>query len=898
VPLALPRATYRIQLGPDFGFDAAGGVADYLCALGVSHLYLSPPFQAAPGSTHGYDIVDATRVSRERGGEDAFRRMTAALGTHGLGMVVDVVPNHMAAAPENRLWWDVLKNGESSRFSHFFDVDWAPPEPKLKSTVLLPVLEDHYGRVLESGLIRLDRCGGAFHVRYRDHHFPVAPRALPLLVGPAAERCGSRALSELSDALAALPEAPAADADGRAARDQLLRALEARLQEALSDPWTAECTDGVVQATEANPDALDELLELQCYRLAYWRAGAHELDYRRFFDIDSLVALRPEHEDVFLHSHALVLGWLRDGTADGVRVDHPDGLREPRLYLEQLRAAAPDAWIVAEKILGPDEALPPSWPVHGTTGYDFLNEVGGLFVDASAEEPLSKLYADLTGERASWRELVLASKRRVLADVLASDVERLTHLFVGVCEGRRRFRDYTRRELRDALMETAAHLPVYRAYVEERGPAGPLDRAVVESAVAGALHSRPDIDTELMAFLRRILLGEDEGGGPRESRLRLRFQQLTGAVTAKAVEDTAFYAWPRLAALNEVGGEPDRFGLTPAEFHARAAARQALRPHGMLALSTHDTKRSEDVRARLFLLTEVPERWEEAVRGWMSDGERRREGAPHPDRSMEYLLYQTLVGAHPLTPERARAYMEKASREAKVHTSWTDPDPEYDHALARFVEGLLADRAFREELEGFVQPLLDAGWVNALAQKLVQLTSPGVPDLYQGSELWDLSLVDPDNRRPVDFRTRMRLLDELGRGPGGEYAASSGAGCGGRIWGRRAEGLPKLWVVRQALALRLERPELFGAEGGYQPVVAEGPAADHAFAFARGGGAITVVPRLRVRLAAAGGWGDTVLRLPEGRWTDRLSGRSWSGGPVPIEGLLGEFPVALLSRDG
>ena len=896
-----PRATYRIQLSPDFGFAAAADLAGYLSRLGVSHLYASPYLQAAPGSRHGYDVVDHTRVNHELGGERGHEKLVGALAEKGLGQVLDVVPNHMAVGACNPLWWDVLENGPSSRWAHFFDVDWDPPEAKLRNVVLLPILEDHYGRVLEAGLIRLVLGEGRVTVRYRDHELPLAPRSLGSLLGPAAVGARSPELAFLARALGRLPDVPPADAPGRRERHEDLAVLSAQLRRLLmGDAALAAAVEAVVRRTESDPDALDEILDQQSYRMAYWRTGARELDYRRFFDVDSLVALAIEDDEVFQHTHQRVLAWLAEGVLDGVRIDHPDGLRRPGEYLERLRSRAPGAWIVVEKVLAPGEELPGGWPVQGTTGYDFMRDVTGLMVDPAGEEPLTRLYAEVTGETRSWGEIALEKKRLVLGKVLGSDLERLTHLLVSVCEGRRRYRDYTRPELRRALAELLVRFPVYRTYVSDEGPAEACDRAVIERATA-ALAADTALDPELIDFLGRVLLAEPEVNGPAERELRARLQQLSGPVMAKAVEDTAFYAWPRLLALNEVGGDPSRFGISPEDFHSRMAERQARWPQAMLSLSTHDTKRGEDGRARLCLLSEVPGRWAEAVRGWIGSNERWRGGPDLPDRSLEYLFYQTMVGAHPLSAERARGYMEKAAREARTHTSWTDPDEAYEAALLSFVDGVLRDPCFRRDLERFLAPLLEAGRVVALSQKLIQLTAPGVPDLYQGSELWDLSLVDPDNRRPVDFALRDRLLAGLESVAGAAAAGVPGeaavpAWCA-RLRERSAEGLPKLWLILRALALRAERPDAFGAGSGYRPLELEGAADRHALAFARGGEMVTVVPRLPLRLGEAGGWRDTTVALPPGRWSDRLSGRGWAGGRVALAELLAGFPVALLARE-
>ncbi|MGH9152851.1 MAG: malto-oligosyltrehalose synthase, partial [Acidimicrobiales bacterium] len=805
---AAPSSTYRVQLSPSFGFAAAAEVAGYLADLGVSHLYASPVLQAAAGSTHGYDVVDHRRVNAEMGGEAGHAALCDALAAAGLGQVLDVVPNHMAiAGAQNAWWWDVLEDGPASVYASYFDVDWDPPEAKLRHTVLLPVLGDHYGRVLEAGELRVERRGGAFVVCYHEHAFPVAPRTLDRLLLAAAEESGVPELESIGTALGRLPPATATDRESVRERHRDKEVLQSRLAALCEeDPAVASAVDARVEALNADHDALDALLDRQNYRLAYWRTAGRELDYRRFFDINTLVGVRVEDPQVFDDTHALVLEWLGKGVVDGLRIDHPDGLVDPEAYLRRLADTTGGAWVVVEKVLEPGERLRP-WPVAGTSGYEFLSRVGGLFVDPAGREPLLGLYAELTGRPTGFDEVVLAKKHVVLRDILAADLSRLTGLFVEVCERNRRYRDYTRHELHEALREVAACFPVYRAYV--RPAAGQVHRddvAAVEAAVAAASGRRPEIDPELFAFLADLLLlrhradsapGLPAPVGEAEAELVARFQQFTGPVMAKGVEDTAFYDYVPLVSLNEVGGSPAHWGTPVEEFHR--ACREALGdwPTSMLATSTHDTKRSEDVRARLHLLSEVPGAWAEAVRRWFAANTRHRSGIDRPDPNAEYLLYQTLVGAWPLSAERAAAYMEKASKEAKVHTSWIDPDPGYDAALRAFVEGVLGDEAFLADLAGFVEALVAPGRVNSLAQVLVKLTAPGVPDTYQGSELWDLSLVDPDNRRPVDYGVRRRLLGQLaGLGPEAVLA-------------RADEGLPKLTVVREALQLRRRRPGAF-----------------------------------------------------------------------------------------
>ena len=875
---ATPRATYRVQLGPGFTFDQAAAIAPYLAELGVSHAYFSPYLQAAPGSSHGYDVADPSGVNLELGGPEAHARLCAALGKAGLGQVLDIVPNHMAVVPENRWWWDVLENGPSSRYALYFDISWEPPERKLRNTILLPVLGDHYGRVLEGGELTLHRSGGEFEVRYFDHRFPIAPSTLSPVLAESARRSAVSELAVLAAAFADLPRLAPDEYEAALARHQRKEELKQRLAAVAEEPPVAAELDAVLAEVSADPDRLDALLEAQNYRLARWQVGDYELDYRRFFDVDTLVAIRMEDQRVFQDTHRLVLGWLAEGVLDGLRIDHPDGLRDPEGYFARLAGAAPGAWLVAEKILEPGERLPETWPVAGTTGYDFASNALQLLIDERGEAPLTSFYEEFASAGFDYGELVHACKHMVMREILATDLSRLAALLVRVCESTRRYRDYARVELLGALRELVACLPVYRTYVLP-GQVSEADRRHLAQARAEAGRRRPDLDPELLDFLLAVLLGEAGEGGARDE-LVARFQQTSGPVMAKGVEDTAFYRFNRLVALNEVGSDPGRFGLDPGRFHEAAAEQARAWPAAMLSTSTHDTKRSEDVRARLAVLSERPDQWIAAVRRWSGLNERHRRN-DLPDRNDEYLLYQTLVGAWPLELERAQAYLRKATREAKLHTSWTAPDQAYDEAVAGFVGGVLGDLGFTAELARFVEGIADAGWSNALALKLMKLTWPGVPDLYQGSELWDLSLVDPDNRRPVDYGLRRRLVAEV--------RAMSGA----EAWARRAEGLPKLLVVQRALQLRARRPELLGAGAAYQPLEVAGPAARHGFAYLRGGAAATLVTRFPATLA---GWGGTVLRLPPGTWRDELGGGEWKGGEIPVAEVLSSLPVALLVK--
>ena len=887
MPLSL-RATYRLQVHAGFDFDAVAALAPYLAELGVSHAYCSPYLQAAPGSTHGYDVVDHRRLNEELGGEAGYRRMVAALAEAGLSHIVDIVPNHMAVAGRhNAWWWDVLENGQSSRWAAAFDIDWTGPEERVRQRVLLPVLGDHYGRVLEAGELRLERQRASFVVRYHEHEAPISPRTLDELLAAAAETTGTDELASIAVALGRLPPATATDRASVEERHRDKEVLRARLERLLEEqPALAAAVDDQVAAVNSDWDGLDALLQRQNYRLAYWRVAGRELDYRRFFDIPELIALNMGDAEVFAETHELVLRLVKDGDVTGLRIDHPDGLLDPARYFRRLReAVGPDVYVVAEKILEAEERLPRGWQVAGTTGYDFLNRVAGLFVDPAGEEALTELYARFTGEERDFAQVAHEAKHLVTQETLAADVNRLTNLLLEVCDRHRRYRDYTRHELHEAVKEIAACFPVYRTYAVPGEQLSETDVAVVDQAVAVAAERRPDLAPDLLEFLRDVMLLRLPGD--LEDEVAVRFQQFTAPVTAKGVEDTAFYRHLRLVTLNEVGGDPARFGTSLESFHEHNAFIAGNWPATMLTTSTHDTKRSEDVRVRIALLSEMPEQWALAVRRWAAhnDRHRRGQGSDYPDRNTEYLLYQTVVGAWPLSVERAVAYVEKAIKEAKRHTSWITPNPEHEEAVLGFVADVMADEEFLAEVELFVRPVVEAGRVASLSQTVLKLSAPGVPDLYQGTELWDLSLVDPDNRRPVDFERRRALLARCPEmGPSEALAADD-------------QGVPKLWLIQRALDVRRRRPAAFVPGGGYRPLWAEGERAAHAVAYVRGEDVVVVAPRLALGLA--GDWGDTALALPPGTWIDELSrsGRTVTGdSPVLLSDLLSEFPVAVLGR--
>jgi (1->4)-alpha-D-glucan 1-alpha-D-glucosylmutase len=874
-----PVATYRLQLHKEFDFDKAAAIAGYLHKLGISHVYSSPYLQAAPGSKHGYDVVDHHRVNQELGGEEAHERFCKRLGESQLGQILDIVPNHMAiAGRHNRYWWDVLENGPSSLYAPYFDIDWLPVEEKLRNKVLVPILGDHYGRVLARHEISVRRHEGEFLIEYFDHRLPVAPRALPYILSNAANRINSDYLSFLSDALANLPSATETDRASVLARHrdkEVVRALLARF--CGESPSAAAAIDAELEELNRDIDSLDLFLERQNFRLSFWKTAGEELMYRRFFDVNTLVGLRMEDEAVFADTHSLIFDWIRRGVLDGIRIDHPDGLRNPAQYFQRLRAAV-DGWIVAEKIVEPGEPLRKSWPIAGTTGYDFLYYAGGIFIDPAGLQQITDFYERFTGESTSYEDMCREKKHMVMREILVSDVNRLVSLFVQVCESHRDHRDYTRTDISRTLREIIACFPVYRTYiVSGTGTIEPIDAHYINEAVERAKQNREELDQELFDFIRDVLLLKFPGA--IENEFIMRFQQFTGPAMAKGVEDTTFYCYNRLSSANEVGGDPGNPVVTVPQFHAYCAALQADWPETMLALSTHDTKRSEDVRTRIHLLTEIPDKWREAVERWAAMNSQFKTGE-YPDANTEYLIYQTMLGAWPISFDRLSAYMQKATREAKRMTSWINPNEQFDNALRQFLEKITSFDLFLSDLESFVKPLIEPGRISSLAQTLLKMTAPGVPDLYQGTELWDLSLVDPDNRRPVDYNLRNQLLSELPRLNAKE------------IWARQDEGLPKLWLIHQCLRVRREHPDAFCAAGSYKPLDAQGEKAAHIVAFLRGNAVAVVAQRLP--LTVNGNWRGTSIKLSRGQWRNVLTNETVSGGSIRISDLLAAFPVALL----
>ncbi len=779
-----PVCTYRIQLTEGFGFQQLAELMDYLSALGISHIYPSPYFQTMPGNPNPYAIVDAHAVNRELGGEEGHAVMVQALKRHALSQLLDIVPNHMATDPAGNRWWqDILRRGPDSPYAHYFDIDWEAPEARIHQRVLLPVLADQIGRIIDSGKLQIVRSDGTFSLSYGMTSFPVAPESLAPLLQEAAAAAQSEALALIADVL------------GASVPKHLHVLMEQLNQLTENEPDVADAIDQMVARHNVDPDRLDEFVQAQHYRLAWWRAGIHELNYRRFFNIDALVGLRVEDDDVFQDVHKRVLEWIEDGSVTALRVDHIDGLRDPEQYLRRLRQESPSAWIVVEKILAEPERLPESWPIAGTTGYDFLNRVAGLFVDPTGEQSLVTFYSEFTATDKDYSTWLRETKGLVLAEMFGGELNRLTHILYEICGRHRRYRDFTRHELHEALFNIINAFPVYRAYARpESGSVSDQDVTVTTQAIETAKRLQPNLDPRLFDFLRDILLLRIRGD--LEDDLVLRFQQVTGPVMAKGLEDTAFYCYNRLISLNEVGGSPDHFGCSPDDFHKRCVEIQQQWPQTLLATATHDTKRGEDARLRIGMLSEIPDKWAEAVRNWSVINEQYRQD-DLPERNAEYLFYQTLVGAWPLEVERAVAFMHKASREAKMHTSWIDPDPVYDQALRSFVEGSLSDEVFVNALTEFVQPLVQPARITSLAQTLLKLTAPGIPDIYQGCELWDHNLVDPDNRRPVDYALRRDLVAKTKKMPFQKSLRDFDS------------GMPKLMVIQRTLEYRKAHSDVF-----------------------------------------------------------------------------------------
>jgi len=960
VRAVIPRATYRLQLHGRFGFNHAAQLVPYLAGLGISHVYCSPYLKARPGSQHGYDIIDHDALNPEIGSREDFEAFVDALRANGMGQILDIVPNHMGVMGGDNVWWlDVLENGPASHYAGFFDIDWDPVSPALKGKVLVPVLGDHYGSLLERGEIKLayEPDAGSLNACYHEHRFPLDPREYPAILervpkAALGEAIPTRVLEEFASLVTAfrnLPGREEVDPGRRTERNRDKEVHKRRLAKLAAEcPPLRAAIEAAVRIVNGNRDepaafdALHALLEAQAYRLAYWRVASDEINYRRFFDINDLAALRMEDEIVFDATHRKVLELAVSGQVDGLRIDHPDGLYDPAQYFRRLQdryamalglvveeaADRPDRplYVVLEKITAAYERVPEGWHVHGTTGYRFMNLVNGLFIDGSARPLLDRTYRAFVPEAMAFEEIAYHSRRVIMRTALASELTVLANRLARLAQGNRRTRDFTLNTLRQALVEVVACFPVYRTYIGDKPSAD--DRRYIEWAVSRARRRSHAADATIFDFVLSSLLGEAPGGEGEQATQALafarKFQQFTAPVMAKGVEDTAAYVYNRLVSLNEVGGDPTSFGFTVSAFHGASQDRAAKWPHTMLTTCTHDSKRSEDVRARINALSELPAAWRLGLRRWSRLNRSRKrtvEGKSAPSRNDEYLLYQTLVGTWPLKSlsddvlaayrDRIQAYMIKAVREAKVESSWINPNAEYEGALAAFIDALLGrteGSLFRQDFVPFQRRVAWLGMLNSLSQTLIKLTSPGVPDIYQGNEVWDFSLVDPDNRRPVDYENRSLLLADMQ-----EFLASDGpgaairAGTDLRNW---EDGRPKLYLIWRALQLRREHSQLFTG-GDYAPLSAAGKRADNVVAYARRQGdmgAIVVAGRLFGRLAVEPGdlplgptvWGDTTVQtgfLPEGsRPLNVLTGRSVEvhDARMLVADVFADFPAALL----
>ena len=970
----IPVATYRLQFNRDFTFEQARELVPYLGDLGISHCYASPFLKARPGSMHGYDIIDHNAFNPEIGDSGDFDRFAAALRARSMGLILDVVPNHIGIGIHNPWWMDVLENGEASDFAEFFDIDWEPIQEALRGKVLLPVLEDHYGTVLEKGLLRLefDELRGEFSIVYHDHRFPIDPASYALVLGHDIERLEARfppeepiyadfrslvtGFEHLPGHRTTVPETCQARRRDKEVQKRLLARLcreNVEIRRFIAEKTVLfNGTPGEGQSYQL----LHDLIERQAFRLAYWRVASDEINYRRFFDINDLAALRMENRRVFEKTHRLVLDLIDAEKISGLRIDHPDGLYDPGLYYQWLNEAtrspaayptgpgdgatvasgdATGIYVVVEKILAVHERLRGTWPVHGTTGYEFGILAGGLFVDNRAEPEMTTIYARFIGRRLAFDELIYECKKLIVRGALSSEFNVLANELGRISQADWHTRDFTLNTIRDALGEIIACFPVYRTYVTAEGVADE-DRRYVEWATGQAEKRSRAADTSIFAFIRDVLLLSEQTGQEDAHRRKIlafamKFQQYTGPVMAKGLEDTSFYIYNRLLALNEVGGDPRRFGISVEAFHQANQKRAENWPGSMLGTSTHDSKRSEDVRARLAVLSEIPSAWGQRVRRWSMLNRSRKSRLGNetaPSRNDEYALYQTLLGAWPLEPldqaqlgvfaERIRNYAIKAVREAKDHSSWININEDYEKAITGFVDGILQggeSNRFLVDFLPFTRQVARFGLINSLSQLLLKLTAPGVPDIYQGDELWRFDLVDPDNRRPVDYAVRRGLLQEMAE----RFPAEGGNRLeeAVRLLVRIEDGRAKLFVIRQTLAFRNLQKSLFLA-GRYVPLAASGERSDHVVAFARLNGeeaCLVVVPRMTAQLLGFLSetlpvgeiWSETAITLPGTMSAKRfrnvftaeqVSAREGTDGPeLLVRDLLANFPVALLAME-
>lgn len=927
--LRIPDATYRIQFRPGFGFEALRRRLDYLKDLGISDIYASPVLRPRSGSQHGYDLVDPNEINPELGGREGLESLLAEVRQRGMGWLQDLVPNHMAFHKENWMLMDVLENGQASDFFGFFDVDWEHMYEGIRGRILAPFLGKFYGECLEAGEIRLEYREGGFGIHYHEQAYPVRIESYARIL--------SHRIEELRDLLGedhldfikilgmlySLKTLPGPDQ--AAQRKEQVRFVKRLLWETYQRSRVVrDFIEENLSAFNGDPkdpssfDLLEDLLEEQFFRLSFWKVATEEINYRRFFNINDLISLRVEEEKVFEHVHSLFRELSSRGLMTGFRVDHVDGLYDPTLYLSRLRGLAPEAFLVVEKVCGFGEDIPETWPVQGTTGYDFLNLVNGLFCDKKNRGRFDRLYRWFCGLDTSYEDLVREKKLLIAGKHMAGDIDNLAHLLKGASSRMRSGSDITLYGLKRALVEVMAHFPVYRTYRTPNASRA-SDQCYILRAVEQALQSNPGLSKEL-EFIERFLLQEWE----RESSQRdekgawhfvMRFQQFTGPLMAKGLEDTAFYIFNRLISLNEVGGFPERFGVSIREFHEQVSQRASQWPHTMNTTSTHDTKRGEDVRARINVLSEIPEEWERHLRSWSKINSRNRlrvRGHWVPGRNEEYFLYQTLLGTFPfaldevpLFVKRLKEFCVKAIREAKVHTAWLKPDEEYEQAFLSFVDRVLdpsPENDFLRSFMPFQRKIAYYGVLNSLSQTLLKMAAPGVPDFYQGTELWDLTFVDPDNRRPVDFDLRERFMKEIK-----ERAVQDLGGLIRELWDHKEDGRIKMFLIHRVLQFRRHHRELF-RHGTYLPLDVQGALGSHVICFARkwqGQWVLAVAPRHLTKVVSGPDpplgtavWGDTMARLPEeapGLWVETISGehvRSEEGG-LSIGQLLSRFPVGL-----
>jgi (1->4)-alpha-D-glucan 1-alpha-D-glucosylmutase len=927
--MGIPLATYRIQFNPAFGFQAAKRIVPYLAELGISDLYASPVFKARRGSLHGYDIVDPTRLNPELGTESDFEALSKQLKAHVMGWLQDVVPNHMAFDPENEMLMDVLENGESSEFFRFFDVDWVHPYPSIRGRLLAPLLGRFYGDALEQGEIQIRYGADGFTIHYYDLAFPVKiDTYVHLLTYGLAALRGELGgddpdLVKLLGILYVLRTLPSG-AEIRERHDQI-KFIKKTLRELYTNnPHVQRFIDENVRTfngVNGRPETftlLDNLLSEQLFRLSFWKVATEEINYRRFFNINQLLSLRIENEAVFRRTHPRIFALIDEGHITGLRIDHIDGLYDPKQYLARLRRRYPELYVVVEKILELEEELPLAWPVQGTTGYDFLNYVNGLFCMKDHKRRFARLYSGFIGSKPRYEEIVSDKKRLIMGKHMAGDIDNLAHLLKEVSSRDRFGSDITLYGLKRALVEVMAHFPVYRTYIS-REDATEHDYSYIRLAVDEAVQSNPGLLNELR-FIERFLLLEFRGYPSEEEKDRwtdfvMRFQQFTGPLMAKGFEDTTLYVYNRLLSLNEVGGSPDIFGISLEEFHRFNQRRFQNWPHTLNATSTHDTKRGEDIRARLNVLSEIPEDWERSLKTWnkVNGKYKKKLGELRvPERNDEYLLYQTLVGAYPPRDDdypgfgdRIKQYMVKAVREAKVHTAWLKPDQQYEEACLSFIDEILTpspENAFLEHFLPFQKRVAFYGLFNSLSQTLIKITSPGVPDFYQGTEFWDLNLVDPDNRLPVGFEKRWRVLSEIKA-----KTASDRAALIRELLQTREDGRIKLFLIFMGLRARKDYQEVF-LSGRYRPLEVSGTHRDRCIAYAREAGevrVVTVAPRFLVGLVKEGEdplgmniWQDTGIPLENGfprTWINALTGEVLRArGNLVVGEVLRSFPVALL----